>query len=46
MSFFKEAGKGIMGTAGGVLGGGLKKVGEVTGSKFVSEVGDGVHQSM
>lgn len=46
MSFFKQIGKDLMGEAGNLLGGGLKKVGEVTGSKFVSEVGDGVHQSM
>ncbi|KGX90449.1 hypothetical protein [Pontibacillus marinus] len=45
MSFWKDLGKGVGQVAGGVVGGAVGVVGEVTGSKFVSEVGEGIYKS-
>lgn len=45
MSFWKSLGKGVGAVAGGVVGGGVGIVGEITGSKFISEVGEGIYKS-
>jgi hypothetical protein len=45
MGFLKELGQGAGWLVGGVTGGLIKGVGEVTGSKFIQEVGDGVKHS-
>ena len=45
MGFLKELGKGAGALVGGVTGGIIKGVGEVTGSTFIQEVGDGVKNS-
>lgn len=45
MGFLKELGQGAGWLVGGVTGGLIKSVGEVTGSKFIQEVGDGVKNS-
>ncbi|UTE74718.1 hypothetical protein M1I95_09855 [Rossellomorea marisflavi] len=45
MGFLKELGQGAGWLVGGVTGGLIKGVGEVTGSPFIKEVGDGVKYS-
>ena len=45
MGFLKDLGQGAGWLVGGVTGGIIKGVGEVTGSKFIQEVGDGVKNS-
>ncbi|MGG3915930.1 hypothetical protein [Rossellomorea vietnamensis] len=45
MGFLKSLGKGAGELVGGVTGGVIKGVGELTGSDFIKEVGDGVKQS-
>ena len=45
MGFLKSAGEGAGWLVGGVTGGIIKGVGELTGSKFIQEVGDGVKNS-
>jgi hypothetical protein len=45
MGFLKSLGKGAGELVGGVTGGLIKGVGELTGSDFIKEVGDGVKQS-
>lgn len=45
MGFLKEFGKGAGSLVGGVTGGLIKGVGEITGSKFIEEVGEGVKSS-
>ncbi|WP_226675703.1 hypothetical protein [Rossellomorea aquimaris] len=45
MGFLKSLGKGAGELVGGVTGGVIKGVGELTGSNFIKEVGDGVKQS-
>ncbi|MBT2756721.1 hypothetical protein J7E71_12220 [Mesobacillus foraminis] len=45
MGFSKSLGKGAGEFVGGVTGGIIKGVGEVTGSQFIKEVGDGVKNS-
>lgn len=46
MSFFKSLGEGLGSLSGEILGGTIKKVGEVTDSRFIQEVGTGVNHSM
>lgn len=45
MGFLKSFGKGAGEIVGGVTGGLIKGLGEITGSDFIKEVGDGVQQS-
>lgn len=45
MGFLKGLGKGIGQVTGGVIGGAVGIVGDVTGSKFISEVGEGIYTS-
>lgn len=45
MGFFKSLGEGAGWLVGGVTGGVIKGVGEITGSKFIQEVGEGVKDS-
>jgi hypothetical protein len=45
MGFLKSLGKGAGELVGGVTGGLIKGVGELTGSDFIKEVGDGVKHS-
>ncbi|MTH54902.1 hypothetical protein GKZ89_15980 [Bacillus mangrovi] len=45
MGFLKSLGKGAGQAVGGITGGLIKGVGELTGSQFVKEVGDGVKTS-
>ncbi|MBU8881201.1 hypothetical protein BGM26_19950 [Bacillus sp. FJAT-29790] len=45
MSFLKELGSFVGQVAGDVVGGTVKVVGEVTGSKLIEEIGDGVKQA-
>jgi hypothetical protein len=45
MGFLKSFGKGAGELIGGVTGGLIKGVGEITGSDFIKEVGDGVKNS-
>lgn len=44
--FFKSLGEGLGSLSGEILGGAIKKVGEVTDSRFIQEVGTGVNHSM
>ncbi len=46
MSFLKSLGKGVGDVSGTILGGGIKAIGEITDSEFISEVGNGVQKSM
>lgn len=46
MSFLKGLGKGLGEATGSIMGGAIKGVGEVTGSQFIKEVGEGVDKSM
>jgi len=45
MGFLKDLGQGAGWLVGGVTGGLIKGIGEVTGSEFIKEVGDGVKNS-
>lgn len=42
MSFLKELGSLVGAVTGGVVGGAVNIVGEVTGSQFIEEIGDGI----
>lgn len=46
MSFLKGLGKGLGEATGSIMGGAIKGVGEITGSQFIKEVGEGVDKSM
>jgi hypothetical protein len=45
MAIWKTLGKGIGAATGGVIGGSINVIGELTGSKFLSEVGEGINSS-
>ena len=46
MSFLKGLGKGLGDATGSIMGGAIKGVGEITGSEFIKDVGEGVDKSM